>query len=393
VLWAVDTTRNPVGAPYLASALTALIPVPRSGLGTFAVDRHWRIYLDPERTASWTIPEIAAVGIHEVHHLLRDHAARGDAIGLSPASAVLANQCQDAEINGDLTGHPLPGMPVTASLLGQPPGMPWEVYYRRLAFGQGRTGRAETVADCGSGAIGLERPYELPVDHRVGAITGLAADRILDDTAHAVLMTVSGTVPAGVERWARNRVRPVVDWRRTLSRAIRAGLVRRGSGTDYTYSRPSRRHPPGPVLHPSTRTPVPNVAVVVDTSGSIDQAALDLFLAEVDGIISAAGGRARVLAVDAHVHTDAVVRSSRQVVLRGGGGTDMPTGITRATTTRPHADLIVVLTDGHTPWPARPPAATPVVVALHGRSAPAPPRWAQPVTVPCISGLGWSTVA
>src|ERR1022692_1311561 len=34
--------------PYIASVLFAMIPVIDSGLGTFAVDRHWRVYLDME---------------------------------------------------------------------------------------------------------------------------------------------------------------------------------------------------------------------------------------------------------------------------------------------------------------------------------------------------------
>ena len=46
----------------------------------------------------------------------------------------------------------------------------------------------------------------------------------------------------------------------------------------------------------------------------------------------------------------------------------MDAGITQAARTRP--DAIIVLTDGHTPWPDQPPPGRPTVIAaLIGRHA------------------------
>ena len=44
--------------------------------------------------------------------------------------------------------------------------------------------------------------------------------------------------------------------------------------------------------------------------------------------------------------------------LEGGGGTDMGAGLDAAAALRPRPDLIIVLTDGFTPWrPAPPPVS------------------------------------
>jgi predicted metal-dependent peptidase len=89
----------------------------------------------------------------------------------------------------------------------------------------------------------------------------------------------------------------------------------------------------------------------------------------------------RVLACDTAVHTVARVASARQLDLVGGGGTDMGEGITAALRLRPRPRVIVVLTDGHTPWPAEAPRDARVVVGLLGRQAPAAPRWAKSVRI------------
>jgi hypothetical protein len=69
------------------------------------------------------------------------------------------------------------------------------------------------------------------------------------------------------------------------------------------------------------------------------------------------------------------------VELLGDGGTYMGEGIRVACELRPHPDLVVVLIDGFTPWPAEPPTALRVVVGLlHARGAP-PPRWARAVLI------------
>ncbi len=63
------------------------------------------------------------------------------------------------------------------------------------------------------------------------------------------------------------------------------------------------------------------------------------------------GTNVRVLSCDAQVHSVKRVSRASQVELLGGGGTDMGEGITQALALRPRPSIVVVLTDGFTPWP------------------------------------------
>jgi predicted metal-dependent peptidase len=98
------------------------------------------------------------------------------------------------------------------------------------------------------------------------------------------------------------------------------------------------------------------------------------------------GNRVTVLACDADVHAVSRVTSADQVELGGGGGTDMRVGIAAALARRDRPDVVVVLTDGMTPWPDREPSGCRVVAALIGPYAPEPPGWAETVRVPLPDG-------
>ena len=43
--------------PYLAAALWSMVLVEKPGLGTMAIDRFWRLYIDPEIGKIWNLDE------------------------------------------------------------------------------------------------------------------------------------------------------------------------------------------------------------------------------------------------------------------------------------------------------------------------------------------------
>ena len=191
---------------------------------------------------------------------------------------------------------------------------------------------------------------------------------------------VRGDVPLGWQRWAEERLTPKVDWRTVLAAQVRRAVATASGAVDFSWSRPSRRSVPG-VLLPSLRRPVPTIAVVVDTSASVEKEMLAQALAEIDGALASAGTRSRdvtVLSCDAAVHARQRVRSANQVRLAGGGGTDMRVGISAAVALRPKPDAVIVLTDGDTPWPEEPPKPT-LVVGLLRRTTTPVPSWARVV--------------
>jgi predicted metal-dependent peptidase len=384
-LWAVARF------PYLASGIFGTQVVAAPGSDTVAVDESWRLHADPAVASGWSPAEFGSVLVHHVCHLLRAHADRARALGIRPEDAAGWTRAADAEINDDLipAGLELPGEPVLPGHLGADPGGLAEQYFRAAAEG----GPGWDI-DCGSGADGCPRPGDGPPGDPGGpgqdAVAGLPnwqADLLRRLVASECTRygREAGTVPAGLMRWARETLTPAVNWRALLAAELRRAIADRAGAADYSYRRPSRRAAAaGDVVLPALRRPVPEVAVVCDTSGSMTDDLLAAALAEVEGLLRSLGmsRQVRVLACDAAAAPAQRVSAARQVELVGGGGTDMGAGIAAAYALRPRPAITVVLTDGYTPWPDRAPKGMRVIVALLGDASRDAPAWARAVRVP-----------
>lgn len=367
--------------PYLATALFASPVVDAPGSGTVAVDRQWRVRADAVVLARLSTEELGRLLLHLVSHLVRDHALRADAC--APDDPERWNRAADAEINDDLEALRLVPLsaPDVPAAFGMQPGRLAEEYLEGTAGAR--------PWDCGSGCDGQPRPGE---DGGPCAASGLNPRQagLLRLALAADIQRVAGrepgTVPGGWLRWAETVLPSRVDWRRLLAAEIRGQLATVMGAVDYTYRRPARRAAATePVILPSLRRPIPSVAIVCDTSGSMHEQLLGRALAEVDGILARIGVRdARVLAVDTAVHAVRRVTSARQVELAGGGGTDMGAGIAAAAALRPRPSFAIVLTDGYTPWPPAAPTALRVVAGIlaeRGGAPPLPPGWARTVVI------------
>ncbi|MFB7176358.1 VWA-like domain-containing protein [Streptomyces sp. NPDC056257] len=386
--------------PYLATALFALHTVESRRVPTMAVDRHWRCYVSPAFVDRTPVEELAGVWVHEVSHLLRDHHGRGDryarAHGLTgPGERLRMNIAADCEINDDVFGAGLVGPEdaVTPEALGLPAGQLMEEYLSRFRL----SAHTESLAwlDCGSGADGLDREWDLGPDGAHGLSTQ-ERDAVRFRVARGINGR-PGNAPRGWQRWAEEAFHPSQPWRDLLGAAIRSAVSGSGAGEDYSYGRPSRRSAgvPGAVL-PSLRRRPPRVSVVIDTSASVSDAELGSALLEVASISRAVGGRRDLVTV---VPCDAAARivhplcRGEGIPLLGGGGTNLRAGFTKALRTGPRPDVIVVLTDGQTPWPdSRPPCRTVVGLFPRGRTSrwdeenpdyvpDVPPEWARVVTI------------
>ncbi|MGY1454045.1 vWA domain-containing protein [Streptomyces sp. SS8] len=385
--------------PYLAHALFALRVVEDRSVPTMAVDAHWRVYVSPGFVARTPLEELAGVWVHEVSHLLRDHHERSEAYArehgeYGPGESLRRNIAADFEINDDIYGDglPRPAGAVLPSLLGLSDGLLMEEYLRTASM----SGLATDLAwlDCGSGADGRERPWELGP----GGAHGLSRQE-RDAVRFRVAEGIKGRpgdAPEGWRRWAEEAFHPPQPWRRLLGSAVRSAAGAPGAGENHSYRRPSRRSAgvPGVVLPSLRRTP-PRVRVVIDTSGSVSDAELGSALLEVVAISRAVGGRrdlVSVISCDAAAGVAVPLCRAEDVELVGGGGTDLRSGFERALRCGPRPDVIVALTDGQTPWPsAQPPCRT--VVGLFPRPAravdeedpyyvpDAPPPWARVVTI------------
>ena len=382
-LWAVRRH------PYLTAAIFASPVISAPGLGKAALDESWRLYIDPDVVDHWSIEVLGSLLVHHAGHLVRDHAGRARSLGVERHLSKDWALAADAEINDDLvgTGLRLPDDRVIPQELGWKPGRLAEEYFHTRHL------ETESEPDCGSASDGLVRDWELRGDDGSGLPPGerhLLRCQVANDVLRFTREGV-GRLSAGWRRWAEEMLEPKVDWRRVLAAEIRKGITTVSGRVDYTYRRPSRRAHVSPnVILPALERPVPEVVILCDTSGSMVDELLARVLVEVDGLLKGVGvarNSVRVIAVDAAVKTVQRVASARQVQLVGGGGTDMGAGIEAAARMRPRPSIVVVLTDGMTPWPEEAPKGLQIVVGLiedvPGRGARpwAAPAWARVVHI------------
>jgi hypothetical protein len=200
-----------------------------------------------------------------------------------------------------------------------------------------------------------------------------------------------GNVPAGLARWADEQLKPPkIPWQTQLARLTRAAVAWRDGAVDHRYDAPGRRQAgigfgPGKPVLPRLRMPVPNVTVIIDTSGSMGTEELTEAASETKGILAAIGANITLAVCDAAVHGLTKVRTIQEAcgMLKGGGGTDMRPAFDAAMDHRPRPEVIICITDGMVGdgFPAHAPPGVKVVVVLVGPFKQKPAEWCDCVMV------------
>ena len=415
-LWVISertsTPNGPRGLAYLASSLYQMATVVTAEVLTMTVDERWRVYVNPEWAMRTPIDEIGRELAHLAWHLLMDHSNRARSMGVNKQTAKIWHMATDLTIYDTLDKEgacPADVCAASEQLREQKTGvrrkgMSSEEYYTVLSGlpvtspnqqTSGNTGGDSGWGEglCGSGCDGLPRHTDLPADADIGSIDKIDAENIRHHVAieYREHMKGMGDLPGEALRWANSITDPVIPWQPLLARAVRHGVGWASGRVEPTWTRPSRRQSVTPEFpQPGWRRPVPNIAMVIDTSGSIDDVLLGQAQAEVEGALTALGIPGAAVAVyscDAAAYTAGLVRKAGDIEFIGGGGTDMRVGIAAAADARPRPDLIVVLTDGYTPWPKTPPPGSAVIIAILRRpeeDCPATPSWAT--RIDCVLG-------
>ncbi len=163
-----------------------------------------------------------------------------------------------------------------------------------------------------------------------------------------------GNVPKGLERIIGDITSPRVPWREVLQR-----FITQISKDDYTWSRPNKKFLQQGFFMPSLYSEtMGEIAVVIDTSGSIDQPTLDAFGSEIKAIVAQTRPcNTIVVYCDADVnHVDEYAPGDDMAfIAHGGGGTDFrPPFVLMAKRDKPPVAL-VYLTDMYGPFPKQEP--------------------------------------
>lgn len=131
----------------------------------------------------------------------------------------------------------------------------------------------------------------------------------------------TGKLPAGLARLIENKINPRLNWQELLAR-----FIERSARSDYSWLTPNRRYIHQGLYFPSlSNSELNEVAIAIDTSGSIAPEELSIFAAEISGIMEQYPARLHLLYCDTEVHSYKVLeRSDLPVTInpKGGGGTD-----------------------------------------------------------------------
>ncbi|WP_439427705.1 DUF2201 family putative metallopeptidase [Micromonospora sp. LA-10] len=253
-------------------------------------------------------------------------------------------------------------------------------------------GSGEQRDDCGSGSGGSQRPWEKDGpgdDVDDGSVSEGRAEMIRRQVAKEIKTHQQGigNVPAGWLRFADEVLTPRVDWRRELHSVVSRARATIAGLRDYTFARVSRRASSTPgIALPAMRQPrPPRLDIVIDTSASVSDRMLAQVKAEIKMIVKhMRGENVRVFSCDVASTSARRVRRIEDIELVGGGGTDMRVGLAASAALRPKADIVIVATDGDTPWddipPDRNPQARYVTLLLDGDRDAVPP-WMRKIIV------------
>ena len=195
--------------------------------------------------------------------------------------------------------------------------------------GDGDSGTPPSCDPAGTGEV-MDAPVGSGDDASAGQSPPdvTAEEQAWDEAMHQALnlSKAQGKAPSAVEETIQGAHRSTLDWRSLLRRYMTDAAAR-----DYSWSVPNRRFIDSGLYLPSIRSEgMGTLAVIIDTSGSVDSDALAAFWSEVREVAAEIEPeRTVVLQVDAAVQDEehyAPGELPERIVVKGRWGTDFRPG-------------------------------------------------------------------
>ena len=173
-------------------------------------------------------------------------------------------------------------------------------------------------------------------------------NEIKDAMLQASASVGAGNVPADMKRMIKDLLEPQMDWREIIRAQVESSLK-----SNFTFMRPARKgwHMAA-ILPGMDKDMMIDVALAIDTSGSISQTMLTEFVSEIAGIMEQYDQyRIRIWQFDTQVYgydefTSDDGRDVREYVITGGGGTDFDVNWTYMEKKEIEPDQFIMFTDG-----------------------------------------------
>ena len=337
--------------PFFGQLATRLrIEDASSYIPTAATDGRRFLY-NAEFVQSLTDPMLDFLVGHEVLHVVYDHmGARGD------RDKMVFNAAADYNINMTLVEHHV-GEPISEDKLqGGKICLDWkyrglnsyEIYDKLIEDGAGGDGGMDVHMEVGSG----DGEGEGEANGTKVQMSEEEKKALQDEIKQAVIQAAQSAgpdVPESVKRMISELIAPKMDWRDVLRTQLESSLR-----SDFTFMRPSKRS--GEVIFPGmNKDEELNIAIFLDTSGSISKDMLRDFLSEVQGIMDQYQSYKIIIGqFDTGVYgvetfTSDDGRTMAEYELVGGGGTDFDVVFNYMAENDITPDQMVMFTDGY-PW-------------------------------------------
>ena len=181
-------------------------------------------------------------------------------------------------------------------------------------------------------------------------------ERLLTDEAYALLveqviakLEKQGTLPRGLERLIPQAKSPQLSWRELLYRYVTSH-----ARSDYRMFPSNKKHLYRGVALPSVYGEELQIAVAVDTSASVDEETLGLFLAELEGIVQLFPHyMIELIECDAKIQHLQTLTPTEPLIatLHGGGGTDFRPVFAYLEETGARWKFLIYFTDGEGSFP------------------------------------------
>jgi len=311
------------------------------------------LYTDCERIEKYTLEQCVRIFEHECMHVILEHGSRCPEGGHQ-----LWNLASDLAVNSLIPGIDIGILPGKAPFEKLPLGKSAEYYYGVLKSKEEKgeltfdkdghikiKGKAVEGTHCpstkkGSGTSDSEKLAKEVLKQAVAAAA--------DESSRA-----GGGAPGGLESIIANLLKKnAINWKQVLKQYV-GNAVKCGSKS--TWKRTSRRF--GEAQKGKMPDRILDVAVAIDTSGSITDEDLAEFIAEMKGILKSYKSKIHVIEnstqVDKTYDLTATTKISSKYFGRGGG--DHRTTFAYLEKRKKKPNLLVYFTDGFEQFPDKEP--------------------------------------
>lgn len=349
--------------PFFGQLATRMKLIERPDMPTAATDGR-NFFFNREFVDRLNDDELDFLVGHEVLHMVFDHIdARGD------RDPMIYNMACDFNINMTLVEQKVGTVIGEDKLNGGKPCLDWKyrgwnsyeiydhIYENAEKIEMGNMDvhlEPSPEGEQGQGSSGGEDGEGNQDGQGSGFTDGLSEEErkvLRDEIKQAVINAAQagGEVPETVKRMIGELTAPKMDWRDNLRTQLESSLK-----SDFTFMRPSKRS--GEVIFPGmNRAEQLQIAVFLDTSGSISGDLLREMLSEVQGImdqyqdyeITIGQFDTSVYNVEKFTSDDGRDLSEYEII--GGGGTDFDAVYKYMTDEGLEPDQMIMFTDGY-PW-------------------------------------------